>query len=254
MNSLSRIALPMSQSPKRAQAKETLWRLLAAAMGHPTPELYDSLVDGRFHEAFGQAWQYLHDQPWPHANCLPTYTDYEASYIYAFLHGHKGRPVASLLAGEYDAVLAGLSRPVFMLNLGQFYKHFGLQAATADEGRQDEPDHLAVMAEFMAVLCHLEALALGRKRNPAPYRRAQRDFLARYLSPFIQRLSKRLNEKAAAKLDPSLALLLKEMATWSEQQIAELEAAVGVFRPLDQPAADFSAQTDTDNAVQNLWG
>ena len=110
----------------------------------------------------------------------PDFAALEAGYITAFLHGPKGKPIASLLAGDHEHLLAGHARPVFMLNIAAFYRHFGLAAATEDEGRADEPDHLASLLEFMAVLAHLEARALSGGKDPSPYRRAQRDVLRRH--------------------------------------------------------------------------
>lgn len=73
------IALPMGNSSARAQAKETLWRLLALAVSHPTPESHVILVDGRFHEAFDHAWQQVNGRRWASQDALPDYASFEAS-------------------------------------------------------------------------------------------------------------------------------------------------------------------------------
>lgn len=251
------ITLPMGNSSARAEAKETLWRLLALAVAHPTPESHAVMLDGRFQEAFDAAWRQVNGRHWPSPDVQRDYADFESGYIDAFLHGFKGRPVAPILAGEYESVLAGLLRPVFMLNLTAFYKHFGLQAATQDEGRQDEPDHLSVMAEFMAVLCHLEARALSQRRDASPYRRAQRDFLRRYLCPFLDMVGQRLDREQRQALDPCVRQALTDISRWAQQLANELEASVGVFRDPDAP--DMSTISTTigsspELAIQNLWG
>ncbi len=243
--------LPMGDSPRRAAAKETLWRLAALAVAHPAREFHDALMSGAFHTAFSDAWAEITGAPWRAPPALADYAAFEAGFIAAFLHGPKGKPVAALLAGEHEHVLAGLTRPVFMLNLTAFYKHFGLQAAQADEGRQDEPDHLATMLEFMAVLCHLEAGALERGRDPAPPRRAQRDFLCRYLAPTLEGVAGCLRHYPVAALDPTLNRLMQDMAHWAQAQIAELEARVGPFRDPDAPRPAGAAP---EPATQNLWG
>lgn len=247
-------SLPMGNSPARAQAKETIWRLVALSMAHPTPEFYATLTDNRFQAAFDVAWRLVNGRPWHGPNVEPDYATFESGYIHAFLHGFKGRPVAPIHAGEYEQILAGLSRPVFMLNLTAFYKHFGLQAATEDEGRQDEPDHLAVMSEFMAVLCYLEARALSAGKDASPYRRAQRDFLSRYLASLFDRVNQRLARHDEGQLDPCLRQILADMADWARQQIGVLEASVGAFRDPDAPKTSDASNQAPEMATQNLWG
>ncbi len=242
---------PMGDSPARAQAKESLWRLAALAMGHPSPELHGAVVSGEFHAAFSSAWANVTGSAWPDPGGTGDFAAFEAGYIAAFLHGRAGKPTAALLAGDHEAILAGLTRPVFMLNLAAFYKHFGLKAATGDEGKNDEPDHVASMLELMAVLCHLEAQALDKGREPDPYRRAQRDFLCRYLEPALSTVAGLLRQTPVATLDPTLAQLVQNIAEWAAQQIAELEIRVGPFRDPDTPKPAHQA---AEQAPQNLWG
>lgn len=246
--------LPMGNSPDRAAAKETLWRLSALALAHPAPEFHAAISSGDFHNAFSAAWMKVTGRDWPRASPSEDFAAFEAGFITAFLHGRKGKPVAPLLAGDHDAILSGLTRPVFMLNLTAFYKHFGLKAATEDEGRQDEPDHLASMLEFMAVLCHLEAQALARDRDASPYRRAERDFLCRYLQPTLGAVAGLLRRAQVSGLDPTVHQLVQDVAEWSASQITELEARVGPFRDPDAPKPSLAAATPTEPVTQNLWG
>lgn len=246
--------LPMGNSPDRAAAKETLWRLAALALSHPAPEFHAAIASGEFHAAFDAAWARVTGRDWPRARPSADFAAFEAGFITAFLHGRRGKPVAPLLAGDHDAILAGLTRPVFMLNLTAFYKHFGLRAAMEDEGRQDEPDHLASMLEFMSVLCHLEAGALSRGGDAAPSRRAQRDFLCRYLKPSLGSVAGLLRRAQLRGLDPTVFQLVQDMADWSDSQITELEARVGPFRDPDAPKPAMAGIGRTETATQNLWG
>src|SRR5690625_4911291 len=177
--------MPMGNSTERAQANVALYRLAAAALAPPAPELQQAFADGRFQLAFSSAWQAGTGPPLPRSPARPDFPSLEAVYIDLFMHGKRGEPHVHLLAGDYDALRSGTTRPVFMLNIQAFYQHFDLQAATDDEGRNEEPDHVATMLEFLAVLHHLESQALDNGKDATPYQRAQRDFLQRYLLPLL---------------------------------------------------------------------
>ncbi len=239
---------PAADAVTRARAKETIWRLTALALAHPAPELRDAIAKGDFHAAFAEAWGDVTGRAWPECTAPAPFDVFEGGYIGVFLHGKNGKPTASLLAGDHEELLQGLARPVFMLNVAAFYGHFGLKAAVEDEGRADEPDHASAMAEFMAVLCHLEAQALAGNADASAPRRAQRDFLARYLAPMMETVARKLT-RTSVVLDPTLAQLLRELGPWARQQIAELEARVGRFHDPDAP------RIDADKAApQTLWG
>lgn len=251
--------LPGGDSPARAAAKETIWRLSALAFGHPTEELFEAFASGGFHQAFDAAWSRVTGRPWRETEPPDSAAALESGFIRAFLHGPKGKPVASLLAGDYEALLAGHARPVFMLNIGAFYRHFGLKAARDDEGRNDEPDHMASMLEFMAVLAFLEGRALNDRKDPAPYRRAQRDFLRRYLGPLLEAIADRLRRSPVPDLAAVHTELVDALPRWAEGQAAELEARVGPYRDPDDPAHNAQplgeGMADGKHIVdQNLWG
>lgn len=246
MNRISE--MPMGDSAQRAQAHVALYRLAAAAFGHPVPELHEAFVEGRFHEAFNSAWRAITGRNWPTSPTSSSFAELEAGYIDMFLHGRRGQPRVHLLAGDYEALRDGVTRPVYMLNIQAFYRHFDLQAATADEGRNEEPDHIATMLEFMAVLHHLEARALEQGRDPGSYRRAQRDFLHRYLVPLMDALSREVSAERDVHLDANLLRLIEDLPHRLRQQLSELEVRVG-------PCAGLANHTPDQkrNLAQNLW-
>lgn len=240
--------MPMGDSPERARANMALFRLAAAALAHPVPELYEAFTDGRFHASFNQAWQAITGRPWPQCPPGPSFIALEAGYIDMFMHGQRGSPRVHLLAGDVDALRDGVTRPVYMLNLQAFYKHFDLQANTHDEGNHEEPDHVATMLEFMAVLHHLEAQALERGADPSAYRRAQRDFLQRYLIPLTDTIRREVARQSSKDLDANLVRIIDDLPDRLHQQLAELELRVG-------PGTDV-ATPDTARPrklAQNLW-
>lgn len=246
MNSIS--GMPMGNSSERAQANMAIYRLAAAALAHPVPELHQAFVDGRFHQAFNSAWQAITGREWPKIPASEDFVSLEAGYIDMFMHGQKGQPRVHLLAGDYDDLRSGATRPVFMLNIQAFYQHFDLQAATDDEGRHEEPDHVATMLEFMAVLHHLEAQALDRGSDPGAYRRAQRDFLQRYLAPLMDTICQGVAIQRNASLDANLLRLIEDLPSRLRQQLTELEARIGpgaetVVHEAERP----------QNLAQNLW-
>ncbi|MDW3222759.1 MAG: molecular chaperone TorD family protein [Paracoccaceae bacterium] len=213
-------------------------------------EFYEAVSSGEFHTALNEAWGAYTGSPWPVASPSKDYKTFEAGYISAFLHGPGGKPVAALLAGDHEHILAGLTRPVFMLNIIAFYKHFGLKAATRDEGKQDEPDHLASMLELMSVLCHLEARALAEGKDETGYQRAQRDFLCRYLGPTLNTVAGLLRRSPVETLDSTVAQLVQDICVWSDVQINELEVRVGPFRDPDAPQP---SRIPVEQPAQSLW-
>ena len=240
--------VPMGDSPERARASMALYRLAAAALGHPVPELHEAFVDGRFHHAFNEAWQRITGRIWPRSAASADFAALEAGYIDMFLHGRRGQPRVHLLAGDYESLRNGVTRPVFMLNIQAFYRHFDLQAATGDEGRNEEPDHLATMLEFMAVLHHLEAQAIERGADCCAYRRAQRDFLRRYLLPLLETIHQEVSAESHGQLDANLLRLIEDLPQRLRQQLAELQVRIGPSTEPSVPAAE-----QTRNLAQNLW-
>ena len=241
-------AMPQANTPARAQATGAIYRLAAAAFGHPLPELQQALSDGSFHLAFNTAWRQITGREWPRCQASADFAALESGYIDTFVHGQRGKPRVPLLAGEYEHLLGGQNRPVFMLNVQAFYRHFGLHAATGDEGRNEEPDHLVDMLEFMAVLSHLEARALAGHTDPSAYRRAQRDFLHRYLVPLLDAMRRGVAAEKRLNLDATLVRMVEDLPEWARQQLAELEARVG---PCADPADRATRQPRA--VAQNLW-
>lgn len=245
MNSIS---MPLGNSSERARAQVALYRLAASALGHPVPELHQVFADGRFYDAFNSAWSRITGRPWPQSSASADFAALEAGYIDMFMHGRRGQPRVYLLAGDYDTLRNGVTRPVFMLNIQAFYRHFDLQAATTDEGRSEEPDHVVTMLEFMAVLHHLEAQALDRGAVPDAYRRAQRDFLQRYLLPLMETICQEVTAERHVRLDPHLLRLIEDLPQRLGQQLAELEARIG---PSDDGTTQLTERPR--NLAQNLW-
>jgi len=134
-----------------------------------------------------------------------------------------------------------------MLNVQAFYTHFGLTAAVEDEGHKDQPDHLLSMLEFCALLCHFEAQAVEHSRDAAPYRRAQRDFLVRYLRPLLQAIRAGYAQENQYGLDANLAHLVRALPDWAHAQQLVLESQVGAS------PEEGAKKTGSELASQPMW-
>ncbi|WP_144777326.1 molecular chaperone TorD family protein [Marinobacter maritimus] len=212
---------------ERAGARGAIYRLAAVALGYPLDETWEALADGRLQAALSGALQTLGDEPWPTVDASFSSEDLQVGYMATFVHGKLGKPRVPLVASAYGGLIGGLTPGAYMLNVQAFYTHFGLTAAVEDEGHKDQPDHLLAMLEFCALLCHLEAQALENSRDAAPYRRAQRDFLVRYLRPLLQAIRATYAQENQYGLDANLAHLVKVLPDWTHTQQLALETQVG---------------------------
>ena len=156
--------------------------------------MQQALEDGRLRKALGPVWQRLTGRPWPTLPASEDLTALQVGYTATFLQGRR-KPRVPLVGSGYVDILNGQAQGSYLLNVQAFYRHFGLQAAQGDEGHTEEPDHIVAMLEFCTLLCHLEHRALTAGQEPGALRRAQRDFIARYLGPLAdENLMIRLSE------------------------------------------------------------
>jgi DMSO reductase family type II enzyme chaperone len=238
---------PATDESNRLAARETIYRLAAALFGYPLAETQQTLEEGRLAAALGPAWRILTGEPWPSLPPSEDLTALQVGYTATFLQGKRGRPRVPLVASAHEALLEGQTPGNYLLNVKAFYRHFGLQAAQGDEGHAEEPDHLVAMLEFCTLLCHLEREALCGGRDPGSFRRAQRDFIARYLEPLLGAIRERFADARDQGLDPTLARLIEVLPGWVADQQAALIDQVG---PTPQPGA-AGAHSNADS--RSLW-
>jgi len=143
------------------------------------------------------------------------YLDFQAEYLRLFEVG-MGIPPCPLYGGLYRG-----GRKAVMEELTRFYNFFGL---SVEQGKGELPDHVSTELEFMHFLTFKELTALRRRDDPAPYRRAQRDFLERQLVSWLPDLEARLNKLEAPPFYAALTMLTNAFAR-SEHTHLRHEAA-----------------------------
>lgn len=231
----------------RANARGIVFRLAAALLDYPLAETRQAIAEGRITASLNAAMRTLGEPEWPSCPTSASLTDLEVGYMATFIHGRRGKPRVPLVASAHADLLDGDTQASYLLNIQAFYRHFGLKAATDDEGHIDEPDHLVAMLEFCALLCHLEVQALQQNGDIDSCRRALRDFLNRYLIPLLQAIRRRYQQEKDQGLDATLAQLVERLPGWAQSRYQQLEQQVG---PCPAPG---SQRIPLTNMPQGLW-
>jgi DMSO reductase family type II enzyme chaperone len=126
-----------------------------------------------------------------------------------------GGPPCPLYGGLYVG-----ARMKTMEEVVRFYNHFGL---TLSESPRELPDHVTTELEFLHFLAFREAQAIEQGAEPDPFRRAQRDFIARHLGRWIPKLRAKLEGADAMPFFPELVGRLERLLE------NELERLVGML-------------------------
>ena len=103
----------------------------------------------------------------------------------------------------------------------RFYNHFGL---TLSESPRELPDHVTTELEFLHFLAFREAQAIEQGAEADPFRRAQRDFIARHLGRWIPKLRAKL---VGANAMPFFAELVGRLERLLKNELERLVRMVG---------------------------
>jgi DMSO reductase family type II enzyme chaperone len=128
-----------------------------------------------------------------------------------------GGPPCPLYGGLYVG-----ARMKTMEEAVRFYNHFGL---TLSESPRELPDHVTTELEFLHFLAFREAQAIEQGADADPFRRAQRDFIARHLGRWIPKLRAKLEGADAMPFFPEFVGRLERLLE------SELERLVGMVGP-----------------------
>jgi len=220
---MDQIVLDDVGSPEehRAGARSLVYGLLCEALEFPDRERLPAIRDGSLARGLRQAiaavdpgcvagvdWDALGDAGADDDELAVEHTR-------LFEVGASGPPCA-LYGGLY-----GDARMKTMEEAVRFYNHFGL---TLSEDPRELPDHLTTQLEFLHFLAFREAEALHAGLDASPYRRAQRDFVARHPGHWVPKLVKRLEQAKAGRFH---AALFDAIARWLEREQRTLVAEVG---------------------------
>jgi DMSO reductase family type II enzyme chaperone len=173
--------------------------LLAEAFAYPEEILSKSIIDGELQaelcDAITQAY------PGSAVSLLALSDDLavpagtgsdevESAYLSSFELDVPSSP-CPLYEGAH---MRDTDRAAILLEIQSFYQHFGL-SVSADLNAP--ADHLTAELEFMAFLAAKQADAEQSGRDPAPYLRAQRDFLERHLGRWLPLLGTAAEHKVS---------------------------------------------------------
>lgn len=176
---------------RRAVARSRAYATFARLFDYPDGELFEDVRDGTLAEALRSVlaevdpalaasgnWAALRE-----AGGEPD--DLAVEYTRLFDVGASGPP-CPLYGGLYSG-----ARMKTMEEAVRFYNHFGLSMA---ESPRELPDHITTQLEFLHFLAFREAEALEGDDDPAPFQRAQRDFVSRHPGRWVPRLRERLEK------------------------------------------------------------
>ncbi|MCU0578660.1 MAG: molecular chaperone TorD family protein [Desulfobacterota bacterium] len=232
--------------PSDPGRRSALFKLLSLGFRYPESELGQALLDGSFGEALQEILAAL-----PHLCELTEgieerlarigeeirergLSELEVDYVRTFDVGAPRPPCP-----PYEGLNREGERTRIMLEVSEFYRHFGLQMSAA-EGARDLPDGLAAELEFLHFLAFKEeqARTAGAPDLLAGYVLAEKDFLERHLNQWVPRFAARLQEGAANTFYSYLGHILGEVIRLETET---LRVCCGRFPISEGPAA--AAQT-----------
>jgi DMSO reductase family type II enzyme chaperone len=102
-----------------------------------------------------------------------------------------------------------------LLEVSEFYRHFGLQMSQ-EEAKRELPDHLCAELEFLHFLTFQKRQAVidGKPEVEKKYCLAQKDFLDRHMIQWITKFSDRLQSSAGVSFYAQLARMTSLFITY----------------------------------------
>jgi DMSO reductase family type II enzyme chaperone len=205
---------------KLAAARSRAWGAFAALFEYPDDELYEAACSGTLvqvlREVLGAVDSALVEGGrWEVLSEAGEKDDLAVEFTRLFDVG-AGGPPCPLYGGLYVG-----ARMKTMEEVVRFYNHFGLTLA---ESPRELPDHITTELEFLHFLAFREAQAIEQGAEPDPFRRAQRDFIARHLGRWVPKLKAKLE---GANAMPFFSELVGRLERLLGSELERLVEAVG---------------------------
>lgn len=219
-------SLPYAEPLMRSR----LYKLLSLGYRYPDAESFEALQSGEYMAA---VWDCIYGVP--HLECLAadqaglmntmrgsleggTLLDLEVGFNQTFEVGAPEPPCP-----PYEGLFRpDESRTSLMMEIAEFYKHFGLQM-NQEEERHELPDHLCSELEFLHFLTFKEAQA--GKENFAGlqqgYILAQKDFLERHPLKWLTKFAAKLEECSTIPFYASLGRITAEFVSCDYVHVAK---------------------------------
>ena len=204
----------------RAAALSHAWQLFVRAVSYPDELHCQWIRDGGLAEPLRRGFAVFAPTLRREHECWTALRDAKSGdqlaieYTRLFDAGVSGPP-CPLYGGLY-----GGARMKTMEEAVRFYNHFGL---TLSEEQRELPDHIATQLEFLHYLGYREAEALQHGADPGPYRRAQRDFIARHPGAWLPKLCGRLESEQALPFFTALFGCLAELLAHEGARLSEAD-------------------------------
>ena len=230
---------PRTVEQQRAAARSRSYQVFCAAFDYPEEPLCAAIRSGEVAQALRAALAEVdplltEDVDWSALAQVGEGDELAVEFTRLFDVGASGPP-CPLYGGLYFG-----ARMKVMEEAVRFYNHFGL---SLDESERELPDHLQTELEFLHYLSYREAEMLIEGQDAGPYRRAQRDFVARHPGRWVRLLCARLEQQQPQPYFLALARLLSRFLEHEQCSLLALagppppEARGGVRAPASIPVA-----------------
>jgi DMSO reductase family type II enzyme chaperone len=215
-------------------ARCSVYRLLALAFKYPTPEVFAAFQNGDFLSELRDNLTRL-----PHLEGLWDETTDLRTSVQIELAGTSFQDFAVDFTRTFDVgapeppcpPYEGTHRPklektAIMIELSEFYKHFGLKM-NPEDGQRELPDHLTAELEFLHFLAYKEAQAREEENEELlqGYLRAQRDFLQRHPAAWVPTFYQKLQASGLMPFYVMLAQIASQLVCsdleWLNSELEE---------------------------------
>lgn len=198
-------------------SRSNIYRMLSQGFKYPTREMFEKYRNGEFVEELMEHLStvtHLGSIVAEEANLAGRvaksfegvgFGDFEVNYVHTFDVGFP-KPPCPPYEGLYRQ---GEERTSIMIEISEFYKHFGLNMSQ-EEGKRELPDYLCAELEFLHFLTFKEAQAReeGDTAHLKGYLHAQKDFLDRHMIDWFPNFYEKLQKSDAHPLYKDLARIV----------------------------------------------